>query len=588
MLEKKEFDVLYKIKVDNCTESKSFKSSELNLLIDKNMITINDGVVSLSSLGEKELDNYKVDNAIIMAAGMSSRLAPISYETPKGLMRVRDEVLIERQIKQIKEAGIDNIIVILGYLKEKFFYLEDKFDVELVINEEYYKYNNPSSLMKVLDHIGNSYICSSDNYFAENVFKPYVYEGYYPAVYLEDFDDEYCGEFAEDGTIIKLWPDSTQNSWVLMGHVYFDGQFSNEFKKILTEQYEEPEIKDRVWEYLYMKNVDRLKLKVKKYNDGIIYEFDTVEDILGFDRHFILNNHSNVMDNICNYFSCDKSKIFDIEAIKSGLTNKSFKFSVEGKGTFVYRHPGDGTDEYINRSSEEHSMNIAKKLGLDNTFLVMDKDQGWKISTYIKNARMMDYSNKGEVTQALNLIRKLHESNSKSEFDFDIWKQTLEYIKSLKDCGKDKTDDFYDLFSLVEQVYKIASTDKYAKWVLCHNDCYNPNFLLDEDNNMYLIDWEYSGNDDPASDIGSFICCSHWPQERAEEVIEEYLEHKPNNEELRHYFAYVAIASYYWYVWALYQETRGNPMGEWTYLWYKNAKLYAKKLYNYKDEIWKL
>lgn len=576
MLTKNEFDILYRIKINNISDVKSFNEGLIQTLINKNLVELNNGDVSLTSLGEDELSKHKVDNAIIMAAGMSSRLAPISYETPKGLMKVRGEVLIERQIEQLQEAGIDDITIILGYLKERFFYLEDKYNVNIVINDDYYKYNNPSSLMKVIDKLGNSYVCSSDNYFSENVFRPYVYEGYYPAVYLHEFEDEYCAEFDDDGTIKKLWTDGDHDEWVIMGHVYFDRNFSSAFKKILVEQYDETNVKDKVWEYLYMQNLDKLKLKAKKYEDGIIFEFDTVEDALKLDKQFVINNESNVMNNICKYFECSKDDIFDIEAIKSGLTNRSFKFSVKDNGTFVYRHPGDGTEEYIDRNSEEHSMQIAKDLGLDDTFVFMDKKEGWKLSKYINNARTMDYNNAKEVSQALSMIRKLHDSNSKSSFDFDIWKHTLEYIDQLKDCGKDKTDDFYNLFHEVEKVYKIASKDKYARNVLCHNDCYDPNFLLDDDNNMYLIDWEYSGNDDPASDIGTFICCSEWPYDRALEAIEEYLQHKPDVEELKHYFAYVSVASYYWYVWALYQETRGNPMGEWTYLWYKNAKLYAK------------
>jgi CTP:phosphocholine cytidylyltransferase-like protein len=57
---------------------------------------------------------YKVDNAVIMAAGTSSRFAPLSYERPKALIEVRGEVLIERQIKQLREAGIDDIIVVIA------------------------------------------------------------------------------------------------------------------------------------------------------------------------------------------------------------------------------------------------------------------------------------------------------------------------------------------------------------------------------------------------------------------------------------------------------------------------------------------
>ena len=72
---------------------------------------------------------YKVENAIIMAAGLSSRFAPLSYEKPKDLITVKGEVLIERQIRQLKEAGIHDIAIVTGYKKEKFEYLKEKCQV---------------------------------------------------------------------------------------------------------------------------------------------------------------------------------------------------------------------------------------------------------------------------------------------------------------------------------------------------------------------------------------------------------------------------------------------------------------------------
>ena len=69
---------------------------------------------------------YIVDNAVIMAAGTSSRFAPLSYERPKALIEVKGEILIERQIRQLQEVGIREIIVVVGYKKEDFMYLQEK------------------------------------------------------------------------------------------------------------------------------------------------------------------------------------------------------------------------------------------------------------------------------------------------------------------------------------------------------------------------------------------------------------------------------------------------------------------------------
>ena len=88
-----------------------------------------------------------------MAAGLSSRFAPISYEKAKGCPEVRGEVLIERQIHQLLEAGITDITVVVGYKKEYFFYLEEKYGVKIVVNPDYATRNNNSTLWYVKDQL---------------------------------------------------------------------------------------------------------------------------------------------------------------------------------------------------------------------------------------------------------------------------------------------------------------------------------------------------------------------------------------------------------------------------------------------------
>jgi len=86
-------------------------------------------------------------NAVIMAAGLSTRFVPLSLEIPKALLKVKGEVLIERQIRQLREAGVQEIVVVIGYLKEQFQYLREKYDVILIENPVYKIRNNHSSYM---------------------------------------------------------------------------------------------------------------------------------------------------------------------------------------------------------------------------------------------------------------------------------------------------------------------------------------------------------------------------------------------------------------------------------------------------------
>lgn len=95
---------------------------------------------------------------------------------------------------------------------------------------------------------------------------------------------------------------------------------------------------------------------------------------------------------------------------------------------------------------------------------------------------------------------------------------------------------------------------------LCHNDFYSPNILV-KDGDLELIDWEYSAMSDYASDLGTFICCSDYSYEEALRVISLYFEGAQIDEEVRHCIAYVAISAFYWFVWAMYKESEGDPAG---------------------------
>lgn len=534
---------------------------------------INEDMTPLESAYEA-LAPYKVSNAVIMAAGMSSRFAPLSYEKPKGLMIVKDEILIEREIEQLKAAGISDITIVVGYMKEKLFYLQDKYDVEIRVNEDYYRYNNTSTLMKVLDRLDNTYICSSDNYFVQNVFTPYVYQSYYSAQYQEGKTDEYCLTTQSNG-LIKSVSIGGEDAWYMIGHVYFDRSLSMKFKEILIKEYERLQTKEELWENLYMRYIKELPLFIKKYPAGIIQEFDSLDDLRRFDSHYIKNTDSSIMKNICTVLKCEEEDISDIIPIKQGLTNTSFNFACKGE-RFVYRHPGVGTEKFIHRDSEAFSMDVAKDLGLDDTFIYMDRHTGWKISHYITDCRTLNYRNMDEVKQALELMKRLHDANITSKYDFNIWKGTQEFIHQIETLGRADFEDFDELYALMSEVYEFTEKDNIPKR-LCHCDCYDPNFLIDTEGKMYLIDWEYSGNDDPANDLGTFICCSDYNYEEAIEVLEMYAGKKLEIEELRHYLGYISIASYYWFVWAIYQESVGNTVGEYLYLWYKGSKFYAEK-----------
>ena len=260
--------------------------------------------------------SYKVDNAIILAAGKSNRFAPLSHEMPKALIEVRGEVLIERQIKQLKDAGIDNVIIVTGYTSEQFDYLADKFGVTLVKNNEYKIRNNNSSINAVKDYLGNSYVCSSDNYLSINPFETFVEDSYYSTLFSEGPTNEWCVTEDASGYIDSV-NIGGENSWYMLGHTFWNKEFSKRFLEILADIYDEPETAGMLWEKIYMRNLDTLKMKLRKYGDGDILEFDTLDELRLFDETYISDTRSEILKRIATQLGCDESEIVNIKHIKS-------------------------------------------------------------------------------------------------------------------------------------------------------------------------------------------------------------------------------------------------------------------------------
>ncbi|WP_338948946.1 NTP transferase domain-containing protein [Fusobacterium nucleatum] len=267
-------------------------------------------------------------NAIILAAGTSSRFVPISFEIPKSLLKVRGEILIERQIKQLQEAGIYDITVVVGYKKELFYYLKDKYNVSIVDNEEYHIYNNISSLMKVLDKLGDTYICSSDNYFTKNVFLENEEQAYYSAIYIDGKTDEYCIQYDKENTITEVIIGG-ENSYVMLGHVYFDKNFSDSFKEILKNEYKNEETRKKLWEQVYIKYISTLKMKIKKYPNGVIFEFDSLEELRKFEPGFLSN--TKIMKEITEYFNCKENELSNFLLKENNENHFSFSFICQNK-----------------------------------------------------------------------------------------------------------------------------------------------------------------------------------------------------------------------------------------------------------------
>jgi len=294
------------------------------------------------------LDTHRVDNAVILAAGMSTRFVPFNYEIPKGLLEVKGEILIERQIRQLHEIGIEEIIVVVGYMKEKFEYLIDKFGVILVEALDYTEKNNHASVFAAKKYLKNTIITSSDLFFTDNIFQAYAYDAYYCTVFVPGKTAERGIETDFDDCIVKtMYGDKCYDTLVTLGYAFYSKRFSENFLKIMEKEFNLPETANKFWADIQDEHLEELFMYAKRVGSNVIYEFDSLEELREFDNKYLYNSGSIIMKKLCKLLAVHENGIIGIETLKK-IKPSLFKFRCKGDTYICDIEPGEDEKIYCN------------------------------------------------------------------------------------------------------------------------------------------------------------------------------------------------------------------------------------------------
>lgn len=544
-------------------------------------------------------------NAIILAAGKSNRFAPFTYEKPKGLFRVKGEILIERQIEQLKEAGVNDIYVVVGYMKEKFFYLEQKYGVKLIVNNEFGKKGNLYTLYIARNYLSSTFICCADHYFRFNPFMDNNVDNrsYRACTYQADKFREFAVSVSDADVITEIRVGGS-DSLAMVGYAYMNEKFSAKFRELMEAEIMDFGVASMFWEEFYSKHCKELTFYKKEFDNEDILEFDSIEDLRAFDSEFLLNVDSEIITNICNTLHCNPNDIDDISVINAGLTNVSFAFNCNGT-KYVYRHPGGTAGNLIDRQAELYSQMMAREIGIDKSVIDM-RLSGWKISYYVNEAKNCDYEEDSDVFPmsadqqldvSMEYLHRLHKVpiddesiksfakkyNAGDDFtvkEFDDIEEGKKLMRIASNTKGNLLAEFATEIEKAERLYGYVKADAERlgyKKMLCHNDTYAPNYLIDDKGEIFLIDWEYAGINYGANDISCILCRYDWTDEQVERYLRVYVGHDLDADERRYYFAFIAICAFYWFGWGLYKGSVGDDDGFFFLPSYRNFVRYIDK-----------
>ena len=273
--------------------------------------------------------------------------------------------LIERIIEQLNEAGIFDISVVVGFMKEKFEYLIDKYDVTLIYNSMYSSKNNLHSLKIAADKLSNTYIIPCDIWCANNPFCRYELYSWYMVSNRTDGESEVRVSRKKELVICN----DKQVGNLMIGIAYLTAEDSRRVRERLIEYDSEKKHTNSFWEEVLYEN-GKMFIQAKVVSSADVVEINTYEQLRELDedsRHL----NSICIEVILKVLGVHKNEIVNIEVLKKGMTNRSFLFETDGK-KYIMRVPGEGTDLLINRKEEALVYNKIKNKKICEDIIYID------------------------------------------------------------------------------------------------------------------------------------------------------------------------------------------------------------------------
>ncbi len=510
---------------------------------------------------------HSPNNAIILAAGLGMRMAPINVLGPKGLLEVHGEPMVERIIKQLHEAGIFDIAIVVGFMKERFEYLIDEYGVDLVVNTDYIARNNLWSLALASDRISNTYIIPCDIWCSHNPFRQRELYSWYIVTDASDPQSEVRVnrklelQYVQGGT--------AGNAPV--GIAYIDAGLAPLLKERLSVLSQDSCHNGSFWEEA-LRGPDRMVV------DAMVWDARSVVEVNSYEQLRVINGEARdfcheAVAEAAAVLGVATANIGDIEILKKGVTNSTFSFTAYGT-RYAMRIPAEDTGDGGRWQREADAIAAVTDLGIYEPPLFLDTSTGHKIARYMEESHTCDPTNDDDLDACIVVLKKLHDAQLMVPATFDPFDAIEDYERGWNGTGS----IFRDYAAVKERVMALRPFAERHSCTAClaHLDPVPENFLIAE-KDVQLIDWEYAAMCDPHIDLALLCIHSTDCEERANRLIDRYFSAQGGCSDAARakVYIYIAACGLVWSNWCELMWRRGIEFGEYSLKLYRHAKEYS-------------
>ena len=248
-----------------------------------------------------------------------------------------------------------------------------------------------------------------------------------------------------------------------------------------------------------------------------------------------------------------KNQSVAYDVLSGGITNRNYLIHKDGK-KYVLRIPGNGTEAFIDRDNEQAATRAAAKLGISPDVMAVVEPEKAVVIPFIEGEVMSQGAIAGNDEKITDIVKSLKQVHSQAKFKRTtyVFDMIRSYTKMAEECKAFFPHDFKWMRNIMEQIEKAMERD-IPPLAACHNDVLSENFIVDPSGKMWLLDWEYSGMNDPYFDLGDLAVEHPFNREQEELIIKTYCgEMKPHR--LYRLLLHKLSADLWWSLWAMVQD----------------------------------